>query len=181
MISYIAKKINNKYVKALQDDIRKQLEEEKGQKEQERISKLPKPIGAWSSGQFIDGSLRIPSPTCGSMAVRYGVTGMSGATGCAGISGTSGPGPGWDHKAPLVHPPKIRPQSKYSNYLSEQMDKIEYNGYLSDSMDKSVDYVKYLSDKLDNSWMNQYAVQHNVEPKRIISLEDPYGEEMWEE
>ena len=163
MISYLAKKINNKYVKALQNDIRKQLEEDK---EQERVklqleSKPSSPIHQWSSGVWQDGSLKIPSPICGSITVpsTYGYmykSGYSGATGVSGCAGTSGPG--YQH---------INNSTSYFEYLQNNLN-------------NNVDYSKYLSDKLDNSWMNQYAEQH-AEPKRIVSLEDPYGEEIWGE
>jgi len=76
------------------------------------------------------------------------------------------------------------PPIDYVKYISDKIDNsVEYTKYIEKNLDKSINYANYISEKIDNGWMSRYAEEHKPksEIKRVYSEEDPYGEEIWEE
>lgn len=209
MINFIAEKISSRYRKALEQDIERQLAEDKQKEDLGKILKSTTVgIGTetpmfnhivsgststekWSSGNFtISGStteIWIPQ---GNFKVKvqqpYGVSGFagtSGPSGVSGIAGTSGPS-GLSGTSSYS---KKSPYKDYADYIASNLDNsIKYTEYIAENLEKSINYAEYIAEKIDGSlkygdWMNEYANSHKPkrEIKRVFSPEDPYGEEDW--
>jgi len=124
----------------------------------------------------------------GTTGFHYGTAGTYGARNF-GTAGTSGLGQD-----------KIDRAIDYTEYIASNLDKaIQYSEYLAEHVDNAIKYSEYIAEHVDNTIRYSEYITENLdkkfkyipnsgsttpykakEVKRVISEEDPYGEEDWE-